>query len=417
MNKWLLLGLLPSVLLAADPVVIRSSVEPQEAWLGQRVVLTIEVLGKDAWAQIPNMPALQVSGAYLLPAESQGVRIQEQIDGAQYSGQQYQLSVYPQRGGTIAIPAFEVEVKSRVWGAQNESTNKGLTQATVPEVKFSSKVPPGAEGIDWLVSTESFSATQTWSADASELKVGDALKRKVTLTANYVSGMAFKPLNYPAIDGLGIYPAEATVEDKRDRGSLSGQRKEEVTYIFEGAGSVEIPTIELVWWDLKNQQLQKVVLEGRTLKVTGGTKASHADDGITDESSGVWWKIILGAVVLAVGVFWKRKQISEGFRARKVARSEHEKVYFVRFIKSAEMGDSLKAQAALMQWLDKINTSNTPALLGVFITRYSAPECDVTSLLNSPTDLAKVMTKARKNWRKSQKIKAKNEGRLPELNS
>ena len=412
MNRWILCALLPLSLQAADQVVVRSSISSEQAWQGQKVDFTIEVLAKDAWAQIPNLPAISVKGCYVLPPESQSVRLQEQIDGAQYTGQRYQLSVYPQQGGQIEIPEFSVEVKSKVWGASDDS----VTQETIPAVQFTSKVPPGAEGLTWLVSTESFSATQSWSNELTEVKVGDALKRNVTLTANNVSGMAFKPLYYPQMDGLGIYPAEPTVEDKRDRGSLSGLRKEQVTYIFEGAGTVDIPAIELVWWDLKNQQLQKVVLEGRTLKITGGTKASYADEKIPTENDGFWWVTLLGSMVLGGGLFWKRKQISETFRARKIARSEHEKVYFSRFIESAKTGDSLKSQTALMQWLDKINTSNKPAQLEAFITRYSNEKGDVTSLLKAPTELAKVMTQTRNNWRKSQRIKAKNEGLLPKLN-
>jgi hypothetical protein len=414
-NKWILLWLLPSVLFAAEPIVVRSSVEPQQAWQGQRVQLTIEVLGKDAWAQIPNLPVLQVSGAYVLPSESQGVRIQEQIDRAQYTGQRYQLSVYPQRGGVIVIPAISVNVKSSVWGETKEG--KGLTQVTLPEVKFSSKVPPAAEGIDWLVSTESFSATQTWSTDATELKVGEALKRKVTLTADNVSGMAFKPLSYPPIQGLGIYPAEATVGDKRQRGSLSGQRSEEVTYVFEGAGVAKVPTLEFVWWDLKNQELKKIVLEGRAVKVTGGSMASYPGASeVNPAAVHIWWYLLATSTLGGIGI-WKRKQILATYLAWKTEQAEHEKVYFKHFIETANSGDVLKTQSALMGWLDRINTSKSPAQLGVFLESYIETTCDITTLLGSPTQLVSAITTARKNWIKAQKVKTKADGLLPELNS
>ncbi len=414
MNKWLLTFILPLSLQAAEPVVVRSSVEPQQAWQGQRVLLTIEVLGKDAWAQIPNMPTLQVSGAYVLPADSQGVRLQEQIDGAQYTGQQYQLSLYPQQGGTITIPAFSVEVKSKVWGT-TEST--GLTKQIVPAVEFTSKVPPGAKGLDWLVSTESFSATQTWSSSSSDMKVGNALKRKVTLTANNVSGMAFKPLNYPQTEGLGIYPAEPTVEDKRDRGSLSGLRNEEVTYIFEGAGTAEIPAIELVWWDLKNQELKKVVLEGRSIKVSGGVMASHTKAGGIDDVAGHTWWYLFGACTLGAIGFWKRKEISANYLAWKVEQAEHEKVYFARYAAAVKSRDSLKSQSYLMQWLDRINKDSIPAKLGAFLKRYTDSDMNAhQQLRDSPELLYAVMIVARKNWLKSSKRKAKMSALLPELN-
>ena len=411
MNRWLLSALLPLSLQAADQVVVRSSIAPEQAWQGQKVDYIIEVLAKDAWAQIPTLPTLSVKGSYVLPPDNQSVRLQEQIEGAQYTGQRYQFSVYPQQGGEIEIPAFAVEVKSKVWGLADDS----VTQQTIPPVKFTSKVPPGAEGLTWLVSSESFSATQSWSDETTEVKVGDALKRSVTLTANNVSGMAFKPLYYPQIDGLGVYPAEPSVEDKRDRGSLSGLRKEQVTYIFEGAGRVEIPPIELVWWDLKNQQLKKVVLEGRSIKVTGAPKSSSVDESITDESMSLWWQMGLGVLVL--GLFWKRKPISESFAARKKASSEHEKAYFRRFMTAAASGDPAKTQAALMQWLDKVNASTKSAQLGPFIKRYSDVEWDVAALFDNPMELMRLMKKARNNWLKSQRVKAKCDDLLPKLNS
>ena len=414
MNKWILLGLLPSIVQAAEPVVIRSSGEPQEAWQGQRVMLTIEVLSKDAWAQIPNMPSIQVAGAYVLPPESQGGRIQEQIDGHPYSGQRYQLLVYPQRGGIIEIPALPVAVKRSVWGAANNSENQGLAQVTIPKVTFTSKVPPGAEGIDWLVSTDSFSATQSWSGEQTELKVGDAIKRSVSLKATNVSGMAFKPIVYPRINGLGIYPSQPTVKDTRDRGSLRGNRQEEVTYIFESAGVVEVPALEFVWWDLKNKKLKKIVLAGRKVTIIGGSTASTSDDASSTIISVYTWWCLLGAVVLAGLGTWKREAISVKYLARKAEHSDHANVYFKRFAEAASLGDTLEAQSLLMKWLDRVNTSNSPARLDSFLACYADYSCDMVTLLNSPVELLNVVTLARKNWSKSKVVEA--DSILPRLN-
>ena len=40
---------------AAEDVVVRTSVNPQQAWVGQRVLLSVEVLGADGWAQITDV--------------------------------------------------------------------------------------------------------------------------------------------------------------------------------------------------------------------------------------------------------------------------------------------------------------------------------------------------------------------------
>ncbi|MGJ8672774.1 BatD family protein [Rubritalea sp.] len=414
MNKWLILAFtLPMVLQAADPVVVRTSVQPTEAWQGQRVQFTIEVLGRDSWAQIPNIPALKVTGAYVLPAESQGVRSQEQIDGASYTGQRYELSVYPQSGGAIQIPETPVQVSLSTFGSGTAPTT---VDAKLPATEFQCKVPPGAEGVKWLVSTNQFKATQTWSSEATELKVGEALKRSISLTAEDVSGMAFQPIEFPPMQGLGIYPSEPSVHDQRDRGSLSGTREEEVTYIFQGAGVADIPAIELVWWDVQNEQLNKVVLEGRKVTVTGGATASYHAEHKAGIDKSTWWWIAASISAFIALCLWKRATLLSLYKDWKRQGAEREKLYFDRFSEAAGTGDIRHTVAALMQWLDRINTSSTPAQLEPFLQSYAEGEYDLENLLHQPRELYPLMVSARKNWLKAEKQRVKVDALLPKLN-
>ncbi|WP_018970424.1 BatD family protein [Rubritalea marina] len=414
MNHWFFVWLVClGSLTAAEQVVVRSSVVQQEAWQGQRVRLIIEVLGKDSWAQIPNMPVIKIPGAYVLPPSSQGVRAQETIDGASYTGQRYELSVYPQRGGTIEIPAQAVEVSMTVFGS---SADPAKQQTQIPAASFKSNVPPGAQGIDWLVSTSQFDAQQTWSSESDEFQVGDALTRSITLHAADVSGMAFKPLEYPPMQGLGIYPAEPSVDDQRDRGRLSGTRKEEVSYIFQGAGTVVIPALELQWWDVQNEKLHKIVLEGRELQISGGAGASYVEQGVGVQASG-GWKLALLVLVALAGLLWWRWQVIVAYVSAKRARArEHEKHDFARFAEVAASGDIAGAQGALMHWLDRINESVTPARLEPFLKEYAGDGYRCEELIHQPVQLYQVMVKARKNWQREGRRRKKAESLLPPLN-
>ncbi|MFD2158739.1 BatD family protein [Rubritalea tangerina] len=405
---------MPLGLHAGDDVIVRASVQPEEAWQGQRVQLTVVVLGKDSWAQIPNMPALKVGGAYVLPPESQGVRAQEQIDGVSYTGQRYELSVYPQVGGEIVIPETSLQVSLSSFGSGSAAQEK---QEKLPEIRFRSKVPPGAEGVDWLVSTTDFKAEQTWSSEAKALKVGESLKRTIRISASDVSGMAFKPIEYPAIEGLGVYPAEAVVRDKRDRGTLSGERQEEVTYIFEGAGEVVIPDIELVWWNVQEQKLESVPLAGRKVTVSGGSPVGYREA----EESGVsgrggWWLLALVGVILGMGV-WRREWISAWLEERKVEREQSEKAYFKRFEQASRSGDVAATQRAVMAWLDRVSDGSQVARLDVFLKRYGDGGRDVTQLWGHTEELYAVVSEARKVWASQRHRRERAERLLPPLNS
>ena len=97
----MLIGLLSPAASAAGNILVRTAVEPAEAWVGQRVILQIDVLGSDGWAQITRFGEVDLPGAYLIRTESQGTRLQETVDGVAYTGQRYQVSIYPQRDGAI----------------------------------------------------------------------------------------------------------------------------------------------------------------------------------------------------------------------------------------------------------------------------------------------------------------------------
>ena len=100
-TRLMLLSLLCPVASGAGDVVLRTAVEPAEAWVGQRVVLQIDVLGEDGWAQISRFGDMDLPGAYLVRTDSQGARLQDTIDGVSYTGQRYEVSIYPQLAGVI----------------------------------------------------------------------------------------------------------------------------------------------------------------------------------------------------------------------------------------------------------------------------------------------------------------------------
>jgi len=41
--------------LAAEPIILRTSVTPADSWVGQKVIMHVDVLAKDGWAQIKKV--------------------------------------------------------------------------------------------------------------------------------------------------------------------------------------------------------------------------------------------------------------------------------------------------------------------------------------------------------------------------
>ena len=196
--------------LAADAVILHAAVTPEEAWVGQKVVLHVDVLAKDGWAQLRKVADAEVDGAYMLRLESQGTRLGETIEGASYSGQRYEFMLFAQRDGKLTIPPAPVDVEVKTWGAGGGTR---IERMSLPGVEFIARTPPGAAGLHGLVSTSSLKAKQNWNPETASAMVGDAIKRTITLRAEDVSGMAFAPMQYSEIEGVGIYPNEPAVDD------------------------------------------------------------------------------------------------------------------------------------------------------------------------------------------------------------
>ena len=145
----------------ADPVILRTSVVPAEAWVGQRVLFHIDVLVEGGWAQIRKIGDVDVPGAHVMQTETQGTRISETIDGSAYTGQRYTLSIFPQREGAVEIPAFPVAAVVKTWGA---GAKEQVYPKTTPEIQFASKLPADAKKLSGLISTPRFDGQSTMGA-------------------------------------------------------------------------------------------------------------------------------------------------------------------------------------------------------------------------------------------------------------
>lgn len=401
---------------SAAGVLIRAVVKPQEnIVVGQRVILRVDVLAPDGWAQIKQVGDFSIEGAQAIRYESQGTRLNETIQGRSYSGQRYELSLFPRRNGTMTVPSIPVEVEVSRWGGKNAKQSK---QTSTPAVTFEVQTPPGAENIDGLISTSDLTATQRWEPRQEIYKVGDAIKRTIELSGRDVSGMAFAPLRFESNQMVSLYPAEPIVDDSFNRGTLNGKRVESVTYVFTAEGMAELPEIIIPWWDIEKKKLQRAVLEARRLEIVPAPTAAGGGNGtgVSREQFGAlpgWLLIILLtlAILLIPTVFFRR-QIYSRWQQWQQARRERESFFFRQFVKSARSNDPKAAFNSLMRWLDRIHTGPGAARLDVFLNQYgnksssaeagrleqalSEGRCDWTG-----KPLTKAMRAARQHWQKA----------------
>lgn len=307
----LLLILFLGIAARAQEPKVRASIEAKgDCWVGQRVTLVVELLAPGYFAGAPSFDLPNAPGLLIIPPTGHPVVSSETIGETSYTAQRHELSVFARRGGEQHIPAFTVRFSFK--RTPLDQTAVAATVKTTP-VTFSVKVPPGAEKLGGVISARGLTAVEAWKPEPGPAKAGAAFTRTMTFTAPDVPAMAFPPFPVSQVDGLGIYRKPPEVLDRDDRGTLTGQRREMITYVCQRPGEFVIPAARLTWFDLDTKQLQTIDFPARKLTVAvNPALASAAASSATVKPSwfAVSWAFVaviggaLAACVLLVR-FWK----------------------------------------------------------------------------------------------------------------
>lgn len=274
-------------------------------WVGEKLELNLELwsTGFSFGDQLFVLP--EVSGGYLLQADTTTVKLSESRGGVQWQGLSYTFLFYPQRAGRLEVPSFEVKFSSGT-GYGSEPT---YFDYRTPTLYIEARLPPGVDPGTLLVTTDSFGMESSWSPRVPgdgpvELKVGDALTLTVDREAQGVPGMVFTPLPEYTIEGVSDYPDPPVVNDQVNRGSLTGSRIDSVTYIFERQGDYTIPELRFQWWDPAKEVLSEKNVPETTVTVMANPAFANQPDAVGRSVGRLNWKalawVLGGLVVLAI---------------------------------------------------------------------------------------------------------------------
>ena len=163
-----------------------------------------------------------------------------------------------------------------------------------------------------------------------QLKVGDSVTRIVTVRAEETPAMLLPPLTFPAVDGLAVYPAQPSLEDKTEgrTDALTARRTDSATYILQRAGSYVLPAVDVRWWNADEGRVETAHLEAVTMQVAV-SPAAEAVSAIPGERRN-WiavvepvadhWIAAILALAALVTVCWIVPPAARAFAARRRRR-------------------------------------------------------------------------------------------------
>jgi hypothetical protein len=260
----------------AQEAKVRASLGTHEdVWIGQRVTLVVELLVPGFFSGSPAFDLPDPRGVLIVPPQESPTVGSEDIGGTSYTVQRHEFSVFARRPGEQTIPSFAARFHFK-----RQPLDKDTVAATVrtEPLRFTVKIPPGADKLGGIISARSLTAIESWKPEPINGKVGDAFTRTIIFAAPGVPAMAFPPFPVVEVDGLGIYSKAPEVLDKSERGELRGERRDTITYVCQRPGQFLIPAIKLTWFDLDSQQLRTIDFPARMLRIAANPMMSSSPE-------------------------------------------------------------------------------------------------------------------------------------------
>jgi len=385
----LLLGLLFPLFSVAQDNDVKAGIsisfqQDQEVWAGQQVTVNLDLKTTGFSFSNTHFNLPDVSGAFLMRTDTTTIKFSENTDGETWQVIRYPLALYPQRAGQLEIPPITVRFNTSAGFGRSKTAFEFQTEP----LQMAVKLPPGVKEGALLVTTASFELDHDWQPGSGSAKTGDAFTLTVTRHAEDISAMLLPPLPVFHAEGLAAYPQAPEVNDKTNRGDLTGERIDSIIWVAEKPGSYNIPGIRFQWWDPNSRELKQQTIPGLILDVQP-SPADETATGTIDKPAqsgrNQLWLLAVAMAVFSVGFLWYRF-------GRKASGQviETEKSAFASLQKACKSNNAPQTHSALYGWLAWSNPRVT-------LSEFARSQND-TPLSTELEQLQETMVSTDNNW-------------------
>jgi len=319
------------------PVFIDASLDQESVYVQAQVVLTLRIYHSVSLYDDSSLSPLQIPEARV---EQLGEprTYEKEINGIRHGVIELRYAIFPQQSGELRIPA-QVFSATPVARTQSDDflpfgpTPGKLTRVTSPEIPLTVKAKPADYPAKepWLPAS-ALSLTEAWSPEPNQAQVGDSLTRSLMLRAEGLSSAQLPPLAQTQAPGLRRYPDQPQLANQTGERGMIGSREEREALVPNRSGHIELPAVEVVWWNTREDRLERTNLPARTLEVADNP-ALHVDTVIAPESSTgqlsgppLWpWQLASGLFastsLLGFGLWWRARRLPAVLRAAQTGPS------------------------------------------------------------------------------------------------
>lgn len=261
-----------------SPVFMKATLDSQHVYTQEQILLTLKIYTSINLLNDSRLSPLSISNAIITQLGKTEV-YDETVDGIGYTVFQLEYAISPQKAGKLIIPPL-----SFVGTIANPRDPFGgvFAMSGKPIVARSSRIvvdvqapPENYTGYIWLPAKH-LTLTQRWSQPLDTIKVGDAVTRTITLTAEGLNAAQLPPLRTPSPKGVNVYPDQTSTKDSVTTKGVVGKQISAIAMVPTKAGTFHLPPIKVTWFDTQQKKTRVAELAATTITVQPSTNLQSA---------------------------------------------------------------------------------------------------------------------------------------------
>lgn len=317
-------------------------------------------------------------------------------DGVHYRVVERRYAVFPQKTGTLSLPALRFEGQARNQDGSLAFLRDSATLFDIP-VK---DVPADFSGSTWLPATE-LTLSETGMPGTLALNTGDNLTRTLSLKATGLPAEALPPLPEAVPDGLRSYPEAPEREASAGSAGITSTLTQTRALVPVQAGGLRLPAIRIPWWDTDTDSEKVAIIPAQTLNVAaakGSPPASRNEPSGQDSQGSAaatrqggpnpntlppgmpgrfwqWVSFALAAIWLLTMLawWWTRTVATTGAHPEEPLRQRNEKALFGQLLIAAQEG-RVSAPGLFVRWANEYLPGLDAGSVGDVFRTHPQPE-------------------------------------------
>lgn len=196
----------------------------------------------------------------------------------------FNYALFPQKSGKLKIPSAQIDgyYESFDQNSAEPSTIGGFFRLFEIDIDhmFGVQKPVSlrtkAQEIDvlpidptygnsWWLPARKAAVAAKWETIKPEFKVGQAVAREITFTAQGVDERQIPEIKTENTKGVKHYPEQPKISSFVDEGYITSKAVVRIVYIPQKAGEIIIPAIEIPWFNTMTNQVEKAVVPAQKI--------------------------------------------------------------------------------------------------------------------------------------------------------